>query len=443
MSQASSELQEKIRQQFDFGPYPRMAIETDPLWNVDQNFVHTLATPYYLRNQRVLKPVGKTILDAGCGTGYHALQFAAANPGAKVIGIDLSEESVRLARQRFEFHGMDNAEFHVLSIDDLPELGLEFDYINCDEVLYLFPDIAAGLQAMKSVLKPQGIIRSNLHSALQRYQYFRAQSLFGMMGLMEDNPKDLEIELVVETLRCLKDDIDLKKVWHEGFDTEARDQIVLMNLLLQGDKGYTIPDLFDALRRSDLEFISMVNWRQWEVLDLFRDSDDLPPFLGMSLPELSTEERLRTFELIHPVHRLLDFWCGHPGETLPTLPINEWDDIDWKNSMVSLHPCLKTNAVREALISSINKQLPFEISKFSSSKVTNCAIKLDSTASSLLLPLWDSEQPFTALAERWLKIRSVNPVTLEPLGYSDVFKQVKDILMQLEICLYVLIEPAS
>ncbi len=48
------------------------------------------------------------------------------------------------------------------------ELGLEFDYINADEVLYLLPDIVEGLKAMKAVLKPEGIIRTNLHSSFQR-----------------------------------------------------------------------------------------------------------------------------------------------------------------------------------------------------------------------------------------------------------------------------------
>jgi hypothetical protein len=41
--------------------------------------------------------------------------------------------------------------------------------------LYLMPDPAIALAAMKAVLKPDGIIRANLHSALQRLSFYRAQ----------------------------------------------------------------------------------------------------------------------------------------------------------------------------------------------------------------------------------------------------------------------------
>jgi hypothetical protein len=42
---------------------------------------------------------------------------------------------------------------------------------------------AVRLQAMKLVLKPNGIIRANLHSSLQRTYYYRAQEVFKMMGV--------------------------------------------------------------------------------------------------------------------------------------------------------------------------------------------------------------------------------------------------------------------
>ena len=36
----------------------------------------------------------------------------------------------------------------------------------------------------------------------------------------------------------------------------------------------------------------MVNWQQWQLMDLFKEPDDLPMFLGLALPELSLEEQL-------------------------------------------------------------------------------------------------------------------------------------------------------
>jgi ubiquinone/menaquinone biosynthesis C-methylase UbiE len=148
MDNNATDLREKIRQQFDTGPYPRTPLEKSPKNDAMSLYIHNLINPYYLRNQKVIETEGKLILDAGCGSGYKSLVLAEANPGAKIIGVDISEKSVDLARQRLQYHGFDNTDFHVISIEQLPQLGLDFDYINCDEVLYLFRDPSVGLQAM-------------------------------------------------------------------------------------------------------------------------------------------------------------------------------------------------------------------------------------------------------------------------------------------------------
>ena len=128
MNGQPSELLEKIRQQFDFGPYPRIPIDKSPKDNANSLFIHNLVTPYYLRNQKFIDTKEKLIVDAGYGTGYKTLTLAEANPGAKIVGIDISEESIKLARQRLRHHGFENTEFHLISLYDLPKLRLEFDY---------------------------------------------------------------------------------------------------------------------------------------------------------------------------------------------------------------------------------------------------------------------------------------------------------------------------
>ncbi|MDE5076895.1 MAG: class I SAM-dependent methyltransferase, partial [Trichodesmium sp. St2_bin6] len=272
MNNSESELQAKIRQQFDGLPYPKIPVEKSPKDDYELLFLHNFITPYYLRNQKVIETKGKMILDAACGSGYKSLVLAEANPGAKIVGIDISEKSVELARQRLQYHGFDNAEFHVLSIEELPSLSLKFDYINNDEALYLLPDIVVGLKAMKAVLKPDGIIRTNLHSSLQRHYYFRLQETLQTMGLMNENPGEMEMEAARKTMNALKDSITVKRqAWNPEMAKDA--QWLLSNYLLLGDKGYTIPEVFAALKSSNLEFISMLKWRQWEVLDLFKNED--------------------------------------------------------------------------------------------------------------------------------------------------------------------------
>ena len=66
----ATELREKIRLQFDTGPYPRTPLDKSPKSDAMLLHIHNLANPYYLRNQKAIKTEGKLILDAGCGTGY-------------------------------------------------------------------------------------------------------------------------------------------------------------------------------------------------------------------------------------------------------------------------------------------------------------------------------------------------------------------------------------
>jgi 2-polyprenyl-3-methyl-5-hydroxy-6-metoxy-1,4-benzoquinol methylase len=437
MDENTSELLEKIRQQFDTGPYPIVPLEKSPKDDVPWLYIHNLVTPYYLRNQKVTQTEGKVILDAGCGSGYTSLALAEANPGAKIVGIDLSEESIKLAKQRLEYHKFDNVEFHVLNIEALPSLGLEFDYINNHEVLYFLPDPIVGLQAIKSVLKPDGIIRTNLHNSVQRRDYFRAQNMFKMMGLMDENPQELEIEQVREIMRGLKDKVRLKaQTWHSKFETS--DQGILMNYLMQGDKGHTISELFLILKAADLEFISMVNWQQWQLMDLFKTPDDLPVFLGLSLPELSVEEQLQLFEMLHPIHRLLDFWCGHPNRAQPFLPVDEWTASDWQGAKVHLHPQLKTPTVKEELLRCVTQLKLFEINRHL--PITEQQIGIDSTIAACLLPLWEEAQSMPSLVERWQKLRPVHPVTLESTAELEALEIVSSTLMGLESSGYLLLE---
>lgn len=446
MTDTQPDLLDKIRQQFDSSPYPRIPLEKSPKDDPNTLYIHNLVTSFYLRDQKVIDTKEKVVLDAGCGSGYKSLILADANSGAKIVGIDISAESIKLAKQRLKYHGFDNAEFFVSSIEELPSLGYQFDYINCDELLYLFPEPAKALRAMKSVLKPDGIIRSNLHSSAQRHSMYRAQAMFAMMGLMDENPEDLEIEVVVETMQALKDSTLLKaQAWNPNYNAKDSKENILMNHLFQGDKGYTISDLFTALQLADLEFISMVNWSEWDFRDLFKEANNLPIFWEMSSPDLSIKDRLQIYELLHPIHRLLDFWCGHPKQFQTFLPFSEWSDNDWQNAKVYLHPQLNTAQFREDLVTNVTDCNIISLNKYLSThkSTQNQVVTLDSSMATCLLPLLDQPQTMISLVERWRQFRPVDPITLQPIDYQKAFQLVQNRIKSLETLDYVMLERQS
>ena len=366
----SQDLQNKIRQQYDFLPYPESDLDYLPKDNLQNLFIHSLVTPYYLRYQQVTETKEKVILDAGCGSGLQSLILYLANPGAKIIGVDLSEKSVELARQRFEHHGFKNAEFYVLSLENIMSLGYEFDYINCDEVLYLLPNPAEMLQLFCSLLKPRGIIRANLHSYYQRNAFFRSQKAFRLLGFFDENPGEQTFEIIQETLDNLHENVHLKRLYR-GFEqspvkpnAKQLKEWYLVNFLLQGDKGYTIEQLFDFLAEANLDFLCMTNWRQWDITNLFKDVEALPLFWELGLQNSTEFEKLQLFELFNPTHRLLDFWAVQGDESIPPIAPIYWSDDHWLSCQVHLHPVLAQPKVQKDLLESIAKRQGFLISKY-------------------------------------------------------------------------------
>jgi cyclopropane fatty-acyl-phospholipid synthase-like methyltransferase len=85
----------------------------------------------------VADQVAGPVLDAGCGTGEHALFFAAR--GLRVTGIDFVEEAVRRARAKAARRGLD-AEFLVKDATALGEWGQHFaSVIDCG-LFHVFSD---------------------------------------------------------------------------------------------------------------------------------------------------------------------------------------------------------------------------------------------------------------------------------------------------------------
>ncbi len=182
----------------------------------------------------------------------------------------------------------------------------------------------------------------------------------------------------------------------------------------------------------------MVNWRQWKLLDLFKEPENLTVYLAISLPEISVEQQLHLFELLHPIHRLLDFWCGNPNQAQAFVPVAEWSSSDWQRAKVHLHPQLKRSAVKEEAINSTTQLNPFEISKYL--PVTGEQTLVDSSVAACLLPLWEEAQSVPSLVQQWQKLRPVHPVTLESTTESEAFKVVCSSLMGLEHSGYLLLE---
>lgn len=434
-----------LQEQYDNLPYPQIPIEQSPEEYYDTLFIHDLTTPYYLSQQKIIDTKDKVILDAGCGSGWTSLFLAYANPGAKIIGIDLSPKSVEVAKTRLNHHGFTNSEFYTLSIEDIDKLNYRFDYINCDEVIYLLPDAEKVLKLFQSLLNEQGIIRVNFHSYYQRFNFFRLQKLFKNMGLVDSNPDDLEVELVKETFNSLNDSVAAKQLWKNKFASMAfppqkQKQSILVNYLLQGDKGFTIPQVFEMLKSSHLSFLSMVMWRKWNIRDLFQNPDSLPDIWELGLGEVSQEEELSLYELLNPIHRLIDFWCVNDNIQSSINPVINWDKKDWETAKISLHPRLRYKKIKEDLLKAIRTKQSFLFNRYISFPAKG-NIDIESDIASCLIILWEKDSvTLEELVKRWLIIQPNDLVSLQPKAMEVAYDELINVIVRLENFLYILVE---
>jgi SAM-dependent methyltransferase len=96
------------------------------------------------------------VLDAGCGTGEHAL--LAASRGADATGIDLSPTAIAAARAKAAERGVP-ARFEVADALDLPRRGVTVDTVIDSAVLHVLDaeDRARYVASLAAVLRPGGL----------------------------------------------------------------------------------------------------------------------------------------------------------------------------------------------------------------------------------------------------------------------------------------------
>jgi ubiquinone/menaquinone biosynthesis C-methylase UbiE len=425
---------EQVKKQFEEAPYPEVPFDKSPCQDLNDLYRWSLITPFYRKYQRLINPAGMQVLDVGCGSGVVAHRIVEANPGITLTGIDLSPKSVEVAQSRFAHHGLTGHRFMAMSAEELPQLNQAFDYINCHETLYLLPDPLAGLRAMKAVLKPGGIIRANLHSFHQRQSYFRIQTFFQYLGVTEDCSLQTSIDLVKSFINCLQDYTILKSTWNSSSKT---DEYITANMILQGDKGFTIPQMFQLLELAELDYISMVNWQFWELPKLFINPKNIPEEFSLVFEAASEDQLLYMYELLHPVNRLIDFWCGHPATPNQYVPPALLSLTDWHQRTIYVHPVLQDLRFapkidfRECLLQALKTNTPLPLNKvFSATSPGEISIPIDYCL--CLYHLWGSHLTFTELVDMWAKLRPLDPLTLAPRTLEQVAQELIPILSFLE-----------
>jgi ubiquinone/menaquinone biosynthesis C-methylase UbiE len=103
-------------------------------------------------------PAGALVLEAGCGPGAQTVILARNNPAARFVSVDISPDSLALARQAVQQAGLANVRFEQADLCQLPFPDAMFDAVF---VCFVLEHLAAPPQALtelKRVLRPGGTI---------------------------------------------------------------------------------------------------------------------------------------------------------------------------------------------------------------------------------------------------------------------------------------------
>src|SRR5688572_21565745 len=122
------------------------------------------------------------ILVAGCGT-WQAAKYALCRPQAHVVGTDISTTSLEHTNQLKRKYALTNLDTAHGSIECVGAMTQRFDLIVCTGVLHHLVDPAAGLQALRSALKPDGVLYLMVYAPYGRTGIYMLQEYCRRVGV--------------------------------------------------------------------------------------------------------------------------------------------------------------------------------------------------------------------------------------------------------------------
>jgi len=190
---------------------------------------------------RYALPAAARILDAGCGTGEAASRLAGLFPRASILGVDIIDQHLALARSRYRSFAP-RLSFAHQSVYELAAANHSFDLTVCRHVIHAIPYPERVLAELVRVTRPGGTLHlipedyGMLHfqrGALDPQEFwhtvpaqfgaatgtdlFIGRNVFGILAAM--NLEAITVDyVVVDTVRVARDTFaSIIEAWRDGY----------------------------------------------------------------------------------------------------------------------------------------------------------------------------------------------------------------------------------
>ncbi len=237
------------------------------------------------------------ILIAGCGTNQ-AATFAFNNPTARVVAVDVSQPSLDHQQYLKDKHGLWNLELHLLPIEEVSSLGLDFDLVVSTGVLHHLADPLVGMKALAGRLRPDGALAVMLYAKYGRIGVEILESVFRDMGLRQD---DASVHIVKETIAVLSQDHPVRSYIRIAPDLESSDAGLVDTFLHGRERSYTVDECIDLVTSAGLVFQGWLRRSPYYAHDVVAPLNDFYRAVN-DLPERqiwSVMERIQTLNGCH------------------------------------------------------------------------------------------------------------------------------------------------
>lgn len=238
------------------------------------------------------------VLDAGCGRGLGIIGAATLQPDVHFHGIDLNRVALEEATKAVQARGLTNVTFQecdLMTLEglDVPEGG--FDVIHSSGVLHHLSDPASGLNRLRDVLAPHGVINLMVYALHGRQPLINTAEAIAL--LFEDDTPLAQRILPAREVAVLARGHALSGTTFEN-TFEVSDVEFVDRLLNVNETSYNVPLMWDLLSSTGLRFIRWIEPMDWDIDRLLPEGE-----LRRRVSFLPPADQYRFIELI----------CHRPG----------------------------------------------------------------------------------------------------------------------------------
>lgn len=208
------------------------------------------------------------VLDAGCGRGLGIIGAATLQPDVLFHGIDLNRVALEEARSQAQARGLTNVTFQECDLMTLA--GLEapaggFDVIHSSGVLHHLTDPLAGLNGLREVLAPHGVINLMVYALHGRQPLINTAEAAALL-FTEDEPLDQRLRPAREVAAVARSQVLAGTSFENTFQV---DDVELVDRLLNvNETSYNIPLMWELLAAAQLRFIRWIEPADWDITRL-------------------------------------------------------------------------------------------------------------------------------------------------------------------------------